>query len=47
MKKYNKANCEICGEPTTQVFNIRFVPSYICEDCESLIVKQSIIDRYK
>lgn len=38
--------CLLCGSETTQIFNIKLKAKHVCEVCERLIVKQSVIDVY-
>lgn len=41
-----KNYCRVCHKETEQIFNIHGTPAYICPDCESLIVKQSVVYNY-
>lgn len=40
--KEEKEPCRVCGEKTSQGFNIKLELAYICESCERTIVIQSV-----
>lgn len=45
--KEEKGKCKVCGTKTKQIFNIGFMRTYICKQCEYLIVKQSVMEVYR
>jgi len=47
IKEYPDSICRVCGDKTQQGFNIKLKFAHICHNCESSIVRQSVIDSEK